>query len=471
MVQGFEGGHCVTPYRVEGNYGGDPNLTRIWVYDNNNPCPIGAPADDPCVTNQFIDINHASNEYSFPASGWTGTGLFNVPSRLYNDERTAPGLIDFAVALATFLVVVAGDADAHFTTPTGQEWGWREDGTFVNNLPGLRAIPQLGSPTNHTRSIPILLPMSNNIPAIDVHMRGTNGNVFHLAAGGTMLQLQMAQSTPGSSNRFRVGIVSNQLDSFRFTPQIAISNLTPKIGFQVSSNSCAAFQWMGLAGEGGRTQEFRALKNKRAVEYRNETTKATAHYLRIDAVDGGSSNNACNVFGPFTVPTGAVHGVVLHDWPRTRQVRSELDLDADGIPEQVTIVTGTEIDSDGDGMPDAWETLHQLNPFAVDCDDGADADPDRDGISNYGEYLSDSHPRDPTSGLRVVAKMMPGNKVRLSWHAVPGRKYDILYANSFEYVFQPLTSFPRVATASEEHFEDTLPASTHMRFYRVRLVP
>jgi Concanavalin A-like lectin/glucanases superfamily len=474
MVQGFDGGHCVAPYSVEGNFGGDPNKTRIWIYDNNNPCAIGAAADDACVTNQFIDIDHSANEYIFPGNGWTGTALFTVPLSLYTGERTAPGLIDFAQALATFLVVVAGGADAHFTTPTGNEWGWRQDGTFVNNLPGLQAVPILGSPTNSTHSIPIFLPHSNGIPSIDMQMRDTNASIFHVAAGGTMLQLESAVSQPGHSNRITLGAVSNQLASFRFMPELAHSNFVPRVGFVVHSNACATFQWMGLNAEGGRALEFRALKSRRAVEFCNETTHSNTYYLRIDAVDGTSSNNACNVFGPFTVPTGAVHCVVLHDWPRTRQVRSELDLNGDGTPDQVTIVTGTEIDSDGDGMPDAWETLHRLDPFDATCDNGPDADPDNDGVSNLGEYLSDTDPHDPTSALRLTATRLPGNKVRLSWKAVPGRRYEIQYANGLEYVFQPLAAagLPRVATSTEEHFDDTLSAGNpRTRFYRVRLVP
>ena len=76
--------------------------------------------------------------------------------------------------------------------------------------------------------------------------------------------------------------------------------------------------------------------------------------------------------------------------------------------------------------------------------------------------------------MRLTAMMLPGSKVRLSWKAVPGRRYEILYANSFEYVFQPLTGagLPRVATSSEEHFDDTLPPGLNRaRFYRLRLVP
>jgi hypothetical protein len=231
---------------------------------------------------------------------------------------------------------------------------------------------------------------------------------------------------------------------------------------------------MGLQSEAGKVQEFRALKERRAVEFCNETTHSNTYYLRIDAVDGTSSNSACNVFGPFSVPTGAVHCVVLNDWPRARTVRSELDLNGDGIPDVVTNVTGVEIDSDGDGMPDAWETMHKLSPISALCDDGPDADPDHDGVSNLGEYLTDTDPHDPTSALRLTATRLPGNEVRLSWKAVPGRRYEIQYANTFEFVFQTLAAagFPRVATSTEEHFDDTVPTGTaRTRFYRLRLVP
>jgi hypothetical protein len=165
-----------------------------------------------------------------------------------------------------------------------------------------------------------------------------------------------------------------------------------------------------------------------------------------------------------------VHCVVLQDWPRVKQVRSELDLNADGTPDEVTLMTGAEIDSDGDGMPDAWEILYQLNPDANDCD----TDADKDGVSNLGEYYSETNPRDPGSAMRLTATLLGGNKVRLTWKAVPGRRYEILYANGFEYVFQPLAGggFPRVATSTEEHFDDTLPAGDNRtRFYRLRLVP
>jgi len=57
---------------------------------------------------------------------------------------------------------------------------------------------------------------------------------------------------------------------------------------------------------------------------------------------------------------------------------------------------------------------------------------------------------------------------------VPRWRYEIIYANGFEYVFQLFADagFPRVATSTKEHFDDALPAGVNRaRFYRLRLVP
>jgi hypothetical protein len=138
------------------------------------------------------------------------------------------------------------------------------------------------------------------------------------------------------------------------------------------------------------------------------------------------------------------------------------------------MVTGVPVDTDRDGMPDDWELLHGMDPTSALGDDGPDADSDHDGLSNYGEYLAGTDPHDPNSVLRVTATLLPGNKVRLSWKMAPGHHYEILYADSFDYVFRviPGAGFPRVATSTEEQFEDTLPSgASGARFYRLRLSP
>jgi len=51
-----------------------------------------------------------------------------------------------------------------------------------------------------------------------------------------------------------------------------------------------------------------------------------------------------------------------------------------------------EGDADLDGLPDAWEQRYGLDPQSAVGDDGADGDPDGDGVRNADEYLAGTHP-------------------------------------------------------------------------------
>ncbi|UCD73475.1 MAG: hypothetical protein JSW01_02190, partial [Candidatus Bathyarchaeota archaeon] len=54
-----------------------------------------------------------------------------------------------------------------------------------------------------------------------------------------------------------------------------------------------------------------------------------------------------------------------------------------------------EVDTDGDGMPDHWEVDNDLDPDDPTGDDGAQGDPDGDGLANFDEYYYGSHPLGP----------------------------------------------------------------------------
>ena len=54
-------------------------------------------------------------------------------------------------------------------------------------------------------------------------------------------------------------------------------------------------------------------------------------------------------------------------------------------------------DSDGDGLPDDWEITYGLDPLVDIGDDGANGDPDEDGLTNLEEYNQGTDPNDPDS--------------------------------------------------------------------------
>jgi len=62
------------------------------------------------------------------------------------------------------------------------------------------------------------------------------------------------------------------------------------------------------------------------------------------------------------------------------------DDDGDGIADE----DPDGWDTDGDGMPDGWEASHGLNATSASNDDGANGDPDGDGLINIYEYINPS---------------------------------------------------------------------------------
>ncbi len=76
------------------------------------------------------------------------------------------------------------------------------------------------------------------------------------------------------------------------------------------------------------------------------------------------------------------------------------DTDGDGMTDKQETDANydpLDPDMDRDGMSDGWENGHGLDPQDSTGDDGADGDPDNDGLSNIDEYLNGTNPNLPDS--------------------------------------------------------------------------
>lgn len=115
--------------------------------------------------------------------------------------------------------------------------------------------------------------------------------------------------------------------------------------------------------------------------------------------DGDEKGNACDLDDDND-------GVVDTEDAFPLDPSETLDTDKDGIG------NNTDNDDDGDGLPDVWENQYGLNP--LDPTD-RELDSDKDGFSNYLEFISDSDPNDAQSkpDAQVVQIQDSKNKIAL----------------------------------------------------------
>jgi hypothetical protein len=86
-----------------------------------------------------------------------------------------------------------------------------------------------------------------------------------------------------------------------------------------------------------------------------------------------------------------------------------------------------DADRDRDGMSDAWE---QANHFSADDPNDATLDADGDGLTNLQEFTAGTNPRDKASTLAMEAAWAANGQFVLRFLAVAGKTYTVQYRDS-----------------------------------------
>jgi hypothetical protein len=126
------------------------------------------------------------------------------------------------------------------------------------------------------------------------------------------------------------------------------------------------------------------------------------------------------------------------------------------------------LDGDGDGLPSAWELAYGLDQASSEGDDGAAGDPDGDGLTNYEEYLSGTHPLDAADVLALGNVGWGGTGAELRFRAVAGKSYSILVRSSLtEGDWVRLADVPVVEVSGEIVVVDAEAVVEAGRYYRL----
>ncbi len=148
--------------------------------------------------------------------------------------------------------------------------------------------------------------------------------------------------------------------------------------------------------------------------------------------------------GPPVYPTFATHFGDDYSNP----TRMELE---------VTVIR--DLDTDSDGLPDDWEDFYFGN-----LAQGANDDPDGDGVNNLAEYLAGTNPTQAASVFRILTT----NQNVLHWPHLPSRPPTVEFSDDlthWEVVTNAAIIYPTSLTAE---WSDPSPSATN-RFYRVRV--
>jgi len=123
-------------------------------------------------------------------------------------------------------------------------------------------------------------------------------------------------------------------------------------------------------------------------------------------------------------------------------------------------------DFDGDALPDWWETEAGLDPLDPAGSNGAEGDPDADGLANWQEFDGRTDPR--ATSLRLLSIERRGARVDVQFNQPAGRAVQLEAADSIEAAaWEVIASFPGQASARIAVATDLPPGAASARFYRV----
>jgi len=132
--------------------------------------------------------------------------------------------------------------------------------------------------------------------------------------------------------------------------------------------------------------------------------------------------------------------------------------------------TPAALDADGDGLPDACEIAHGLDPNNPVDTDGAYGDPDRDGQTNWQEYLAETDPQSPN--LLITGLEVNPDSVVLHFLSIAGTPCLIDYRDSLSTgQWQVLANLPALPNPEPRSLTLPLDPGAATRYFRLRTPP
>ncbi len=135
-----------------------------------------------------------------------------------------------------------------------------------------------------------------------------------------------------------------------------------------------------------------------------------------------------------------------------------------GATRLLKALPGSVADMDSDGLPDYWENQVGLDRTNPDGDFGQAGDPDRDGITNYNEFLFNLSPKTAEPPPVLATKQLPNGQLELEFPVHPARRYQVQSSSNLSQ-WSNLGPSVTVAASSLQTWVGT--TSLNRLFYRI----
>ena len=141
------------------------------------------------------------------------------------------------------------------------------------------------------------------------------------------------------------------------------------------------------------------------------------------------------------------------------------------------------MDADGDGLPNWWEVPNGIDPLDPLGANGANGDPDGDGLTNMQEYNAHTSPTNALSTFAITSITRQLNDIRIGWKTASGRtnqlqaapyvngKYSTNFVNVSPLIIIPGTNPTNFTDVTTNYVDVGALTNAVPRTYRVRLVP